>query len=200
MVVARKARGGCLGRKGRSLYVILVCDTRELNRRATGLPTTEASVARCPGGRDVIDPFRTRRVLAGVAVVLLVVSAVLAAGACGGSDDGGAAEIAYIDVTDADNEGTVQAEVYDIITVSLDENPSTGYVWEATLTPGFELLSNDYIADDTSDDAPVGSGGTHVWKLRVKEAGESRFMATLYPPDRKVGPDVERFTFKVIAE
>jgi predicted secreted protein len=148
----------------------------------------------------VIDPFRTRRVLAGVAVVLLVVSAVLAAGACGDADDGGDPEIAYIDVTQADNEGTIKAEVYDEVTVSLDENPSTGYVWEATLTPGLELLSNDYVADDTSDGAPVGSGGTHVWKLRVKEVGESRFTATLYPPDREIGPDAERFTFKVVAE
>jgi predicted secreted protein len=200
MVAAGNARGGCLGRKGRSLCVILVRGTGELNRRATGSPTTEAGVARRPGGRDVIDPIRTRRVLAGVAVALLVVTAALAAGACGDSDSGGDAEIAYIDVTSADNESTVRAEVYDIITVSLDENPSTGYRWEATLAPGLELLTNEYVADDASDDAPVGSGGTHVWKLRVKDAGESRFMATLYPPDRKIGPDVERFTFKVVAE
>lgn len=149
----------------------------------------------------MIDQLRTRRVLAGVAVVLFMVSAPLVAAACGDSGSGGDAAIAYIDITEADNESTVPAEVYDIITVSLAENPTTGYTWEATISPGFEVISSEYVADETSTEAPVdGAGGQRVWKLRVAKAGEWRFTATLYPPDREIGPDAERFTFEVAAE
>jgi predicted secreted protein len=142
--------------------------------------------------------MNTRRVL--LAAALVVVALAVAAGAgCGDSESDGKAEIAYIGITADDNEGTVPAEVFDVVTVSLPENPSTGYAWEATLTPGLAVTSSAYEPDDASGSAE-GSGGMRVWKIRVEEAGESRFMATLYPPDGELPPDAERFTVKIVAE
>ncbi|MDD4253155.1 MAG: protease inhibitor I42 family protein, partial [Methanoculleus horonobensis] len=46
------------------------------------------------------------------------------------------------------------------ITISLDENPTTGYEWNVTSSTGLEYVNDTYIAPETE---LVGAGGVHVW-------------------------------------
>ena len=77
--------------------------------------------------------------------------------------------------TEADNGKTESVTQNSQFSVVLAENPSTGFMWNATLSPGLELLS-DYHKDDPSAGRP-GAGGTHTWTMVAKEQGDQKFSA-----------------------
>jgi inhibitor of cysteine peptidase len=95
------------------------------------------------------------------AIALLVMS--LLAVACGGDTSR--------KLTDADSGSEVAVSVGDLIEVSLEENPSTGYRWEVVSPPAMiELTDDDYLEPDTD---AVGAPGTRELRFEAtaEEAG-----------------------------
>jgi inhibitor of cysteine peptidase len=62
-----------------------------------------------------------------------------------------------------------------VIQLSLAENPTTGYQWNLSVTPGLSMVGDRYVPDDPTGKL-VGSGGTHVWSLET--TGEGRQVVT----------------------
>jgi predicted secreted protein len=77
--------------------------------------------------------------------------------------------------TEADNGKTGNVTQNTQFAVVLAENPSTGFAWNATLSPGLELQSDTYKSD-ASTDRP-GAGGTHTWVMVAKVTGDQKFSA-----------------------
>jgi inhibitor of cysteine peptidase len=77
--------------------------------------------------------------------------------------------------TEADNGKTESVTQNSQFAVVLAENPSTGFMWNATLSPGLELTS-DYHKDNASAGRP-GAGGTHTWIMVAKVTGDQKFSA-----------------------
>jgi predicted secreted protein/putative hemolysin len=77
--------------------------------------------------------------------------------------------------TEADNGKTGNVTQNTQFAVVLAENPSTGFMWNATLSPGLELQSDNY-KDDASA-GRVGAGGTHTWVMVAKVTGDQKFSA-----------------------
>jgi predicted secreted protein len=61
--------------------------------------------------------------------------------------------------------------------VRLAENPTTGFQWNATLSPGLSLVSDDYQVNPHAE-GMVGVGGTHTWIILAKDLGAQKFSAT----------------------
>jgi inhibitor of cysteine peptidase len=76
---------------------------------------------------------------------------------------------------EADNGGTYPVPGGAVIQLRLAENPTTGYRWNLSVTPGLPILNETYVPDDPTGKL-VGSGGTHVWFLDA--AGEGEQVAT----------------------
>ena len=64
-------------------------------------------------------------------------------------------------VTEEQNTATVYMNMSTVITVRLPENPTTGYQWNLTTTPGLGITDSRYVPSDSTVNM-VGSGGTHV--------------------------------------
>ncbi|WP_342678727.1 protease inhibitor I42 family protein [Methanofollis sp. UBA420] len=79
------------------------------------------------------------------------------------------------------NGTAVNATVGDIVGISLRENPTTGYLWNATLSSGLTLLNDTYTVDPHSE-GMVGVGGTHLWLVRADAAGNQTFSAVYKRP------------------
>ncbi|MEI7857482.1 MAG: protease inhibitor I42 family protein [Methanomicrobiales archaeon] len=62
--------------------------------------------------------------------------------------------------------------------VQLKENPTTGYQWNTTLSPGLELQSSDFQINDSSP-GMVGVGGVRTWILLAKDLGNQSFSASI---------------------
>jgi len=78
--------------------------------------------------------------------------------------------------TGADNGTTGNITQNTRFAVVLAENPTTGFMWNATLSPGLELQSSDYRQND-SPAGMVGVGGTRTWVIIAKDLGDQKFSA-----------------------
>ncbi|MDO9549414.1 MAG: protease inhibitor I42 family protein [Methanoregula sp.] len=79
--------------------------------------------------------------------------------------------------TEADKGKTGEIAQTTRFAVQLAENPTTGFQWNATLSPGLELQSSDYRMNDAAP-GMVGVGGTRTWIIIAKDLGTQKFSAS----------------------
>lgn len=86
----------------------------------------------------------------------------------------------------------------DVLTVTLEENPTTGYQWHNTMDREgiLELQKDDYTPTATSDKV-VGSGGKHTWVFKGAAEGETVLTFKYYRPWENEATAVETRTFTV---
>lgn len=70
---------------------------------------------------------------------------------------------------------TNNGETYDVpldaeIRLRLPENPTTGFTWQLSVTPGLVIENESYQPDDP-DSRLVGAGGTRLWILKAVQPG-----------------------------
>jgi inhibitor of cysteine peptidase len=70
-----------------------------------------------------------------------------------------------IAVDESMNGKTVAASVGDLVRVSLEGNPTTGYAWKlVSYSKGLPVTKSDYVPDQP---ITIGSGGTYTFELQV---------------------------------
>ncbi len=79
--------------------------------------------------------------------------------------------------TEADNGKTGTIAQNSAFAIQLAENPTTGYQWNATLSPGLVLQSTDYRMNEAAP-GMVGVGGTRTWIIIAKDLGAQKFSAS----------------------
>ncbi|MFA4964206.1 MAG: protease inhibitor I42 family protein [Thermoleophilia bacterium] len=111
----------------------------------------------------------TRRGALSLATLVVVAAGLVA---CGGST-GPAPAPTHVFLTEKDSSGELVADVGALVTVTLVENPSTGYAWTMWLGPGLRLLEEAYDQPSSSPSGPqlVGVAGARRWTVRVERAG-----------------------------
>jgi predicted secreted protein len=64
----------------------------------------------------------------------------------------------------------------DVVVVSLDETPATGYRWTIThdASPVLHLLESAYVAQ--TDQKGLGAAGTHQWKFEARTTGDAQLV------------------------
>jgi len=92
------------------------------------------------------------------------------------SPAGTAVPVGHLVVTEEQNKASVFVNQSNVITVQLPENPTTGYQWNLTTTPGLRVMNDTYVASDTTGKI-VGSGGIHVWDISPIVQGEQKIEA-----------------------
>lgn len=83
--------------------------------------------------------------------------------------------------TESDNGTTREIAAGSRFAVQLTENPTTGYSWNATASPGLEILSSDY-QENAHPGGMVGVGGVRTWVLMTDDAGTYTFTAVYKRP------------------
>jgi len=109
-----------------------------------------------------VDGRRLALLACGLAVMLTAAAALVACGGSGG---------ATIRATEADNNKTVMAKVGDELSVTLKENPTTGYEWNMIAGPGLTAVSDRFVGPSPSPSPLMGVGGVHTWVYKVDRAG-----------------------------
>jgi inhibitor of cysteine peptidase len=87
--------------------------------------------------------------------------------------------------SEKDNGRTVGLDQNDIVAVSLDENPSTGFEWVMTNTSGIEILKDSFVLQEPAipSQTPVtGRGGTRTWLLKLTGTGNQAFQGIYKQP------------------
>jgi inhibitor of cysteine peptidase len=76
----------------------------------------------------------------------------------------------HIVADESQNGATVYVNKSAEITLKLNENPTTGYQWNLTVSPGLTLTNDTYVRSDTSGKL-MGAGGTRIWDLTASGTG-----------------------------
>lgn len=82
-----------------------------------------------------------------------------------------------VTITEAENGKTQDIAQATRFAVTLKENPTTGFMWNATVSPGLEIQSSDY-QQDKAPEGMVGVGGTRTWVILAKDLGDQKFSAS----------------------
>lgn len=73
---------------------------------------------------------------------------------------------------ESDNGKTYSLSQYAVVQVNLPENPSTGFSWNITTTPGIEVIDHSF---KSSNPGRPGAGGTGTWLLKLAGTGSQEF-------------------------
>ncbi|MCX6698769.1 MAG: protease inhibitor I42 family protein [Methanomicrobiales archaeon] len=73
------------------------------------------------------------------------------------------------------NNATVNLGLNNTLTLMLNENPTTGFQWNLTTSPGLVVTADNYLPS-----APqlTGSGGVHTWEMKAVQTGTQKIKAT----------------------
>lgn len=103
----------------------------------------------------------------------------------------------HLVVSEAQDNATVEVAVGTTITLSLPENPTTGFRWTLNVTPGLQVTKDDYTPSDTTGNL-VGSGGTRSWDITAEKSGRQEITAIYNRSWEPLTGSEETFTMTVI--
>jgi predicted secreted protein len=88
----------------------------------------------------------------------------------------------------SDDGSTVQVTPGDTVTITLAENPSTGFVWNATSSGDLTITGDDYSSGNPVGEmmGMVGRGGSHSWHVTIGKDHLQTFSADLRRPGEPV--------------
>ncbi len=101
-------------------------------------------------------------------------------------------------ITEADNGNTIHIKEGQTFIIKLNENPSTGYSWELSLSKGLGLLSDKYNSPESSKKGGkfvIGAAGYHSWEIKAVAKG-SQQVNGIYKRSWEPETDEEK-TFKL---
>ncbi len=90
-----------------------------------------------------------------------------------------------IALTAQDNGKTIAAAENQIMSLTLNSNPSTGYRWKFIAEPDakiLKLVSSNYFPSNTSATPLIGAGGTDVWTFQAIGSGTTALKLGYFPP------------------
>jgi inhibitor of cysteine peptidase len=96
--------------------------------------------------------------------------------------------------TAGDNGKTITVNEGVSIKVSLDENPTTGYSWNETVTAGLTVVDSKYVS---SGSGMMGAGGVHEWTLKATGKGQQQFSAVYKRPWEPIAGNETTFALNI---
>jgi len=108
-----------------------------------------------------------------------------------------AVQVGNLVVNEEQNHATVTVHKGSTFTVRLQENPTTGFTWNLSASPGLQVVSDSYIPSDTTGKL-IGSGGTHVWDISAQSAGIRTIQATYMRPWEQATGNETAFLLTVV--
>ena len=105
--------------------------------------------------------------------------------------------VGHLVVNETQNNATVYMSTGTILTVKLAENPTTGFRWNLTTTPGLRIVKDEYIPDEPSGKVP-GSGGIRVWDISTELTGSQQIQAKYTRSGERIALDETTFSMTIV--
>jgi len=100
---------------------------------------------------------------------------------------------------ESSNGQTISVAKDSMVTIRLQENPTTGYSWQVNVTEGLSIVHDEYLPDKVPA-GMVGSGGTHTWTVQPQDAGTFTFSAIYMQPWMNVTGSEATYTLTIAAK
>jgi inhibitor of cysteine peptidase len=95
---------------------------------------------------------------------------------------------------------TVQVSPGDTVTITLGENPSTGFVWNATSSGDLTITGKEYTSGNPVGEmmGMVGGGGSVSWHVTIGTNPVQTFSAVLQRPWEPVNRTMDTYSITFI--
>jgi inhibitor of cysteine peptidase len=120
---------------------------------------------------------------------------------CGPANDVDAGGKSEVNLSAKDNRGQVEVDTGQILVLTLESNPTTGFRWqvvevqEAVLGPKGEA---EFEVASALDPPPPGTGGVEIFRFEAVEAGETLLELVYHRPWEEGVEPLETFSVRVI--
>ncbi len=104
-----------------------------------------------------------------------------------------------VQLTAKDAGSTVHVKQGATVAVSLDGNPTTGYIWEVAPGSG-NLLAEQGDPQFVADSNSLGSGGTMTLRFKAVQAGTSPLKLVYHRPFEQGVPPLQTFDVTVVVD
>lgn len=95
-----------------------------------------------------------------------------------------------------DNGKSMSVKSGDVITLSLQENPSTGFRWTLEKSGGLQIMRDSYTPSSTG---LIGAAGVRTWMFMVTGSGRQTITATYKQSWMPTTGSETRFTLELIS-
>lgn len=102
------------------------------------------------------------------------------------SGDGTAAKV----FTEEQDGTSSDMKIGELITIKLEENPTTGYSWNL-ITDGLKVVKDEYIS--SAQAGVVGAGGVHEWTIQASNTGQYNISGIYKRPWENITGDEDTF-------
>jgi len=106
------------------------------------------------------------------------------------------ASVPTILVNSSSNGDILTVPASERVLVRLNENPTTGYMWNATASKGLSVISDTYYPPNTT---LIGAGGYHEWILAPDTVGTYTFKAVYMRPWEGASSAADTFSLVIEA-
>ncbi|PKO01707.1 MAG: hypothetical protein CVU43_11625 [Chloroflexi bacterium HGW-Chloroflexi-5] len=99
-----------------------------------------------------------------------------------------------------DNNSTISMKSGETLYVSIDGNPTTGYIWEVDSVDQniLQLVGEaEYVSDSNLNPKKTGVGGTYKFKFTAVSAGTTTLVLKYWRTFEPENPPIETFTVEV---
>ncbi|HUV79984.1 MAG TPA: protease inhibitor I42 family protein [Candidatus Bathyarchaeia archaeon] len=107
-----------------------------------------------------------------------------------------------VQLTAADNGSTVELESGQVLSITLNANPTTGYTWEVVDAPGEQVMRQvgeiEFIPN-RQESGIVGSGGVQIIRFECVNAGQTVLKLVYHRPWETDVEPLETFSIHVAA-
>ncbi|WP_370576005.1 protease inhibitor I42 family protein [Methanomethylovorans sp.] len=95
--------------------------------------------------------------------------------------------------TEEQNGTSADVKIGELVTIRLEENPTTGYSWNMSFTDGLEVATDQFIS--STETGLAGAGGFHEWTIQADSAGQYKVSGIYKRPWESVTGDEDTFNF-----
>lgn len=97
-----------------------------------------------------------------------------------------------------DNGGTVEIDVGEVLIISLESNPTTGYSWHVeSVDAGVLAQKGEAEFDDSDSEDLVGAPGVEIYRFEARKPGETSLTLLYYRSWEKDVPPLPLETFGI---
>jgi inhibitor of cysteine peptidase len=106
-----------------------------------------------------------------------------------------------VSLSEKDGGGQVEVRVGQVLVLTLESNPTTGYSWEIVEVNDSVLRragEPEFKAASEQDPAPLGAGGVEVFRFEAVGAGETRLELVYHRPWEEGVEPLETYSVEVV--
>ena len=135
-------------------------------------------------------------------LVVLLLGMVWALAGCGPDTDLPAGVTSgEVSLSAKDRGGQVEVDVGQVLVLTLESNPTTGYSWQVVEAEDSVLRQTgeaEFKETSEQDPAPLGAGGVEIFRFEAVGAGETRLELVYHRPWEEGVEPLETFSVRVV--